>query len=118
MAAKDELGRRGEQLAVEYLTDHGFVVLDRNWRCREGEIDVVATDRDKLVVCEVKTRSGTAFGDPAEAVTQSKAIRIRRITQAWLRTHRVRWCELRFDIVAIVLRPGGDVAIKHYEAAF
>lgn len=118
MAAKYDLGRRGEQIAVEYLTNRGFVVLDRNWRCRDGEIDVVASDRGKLVVCEVKTRSGVAFGDPVEAVTASKAIRIRRVTQAWLRTHRVRWCELRFDIVAIVVPPEGDIAVQHYEAAF
>ncbi len=84
MADKDVLGRRGEDLAARFLEQQGLVVLSRNWRCRHGEVDLVATDADKLVVCEVKTRSGTRFGEPAEAVTGRKAARIRRVTQAWL----------------------------------
>jgi putative endonuclease len=118
VATKDELGRRGEDLAVEYLQRRGLVVLSRNWRCRDGELDVVATDRTLLVVCEVKTRSGTGFGDPAEAVTHFKAARIRRITQAWLAAHRVRWCEIRFDVVAVLAPPDGPVSLQHYESAF
>jgi len=118
VAAKDALGRRGEDLAVEYLQRRGFVVLSRNWRCRDGELDVVAVDRTRLVVCEVKTRSGTAFGEPAEAVTRNKAARIRRVTQAWLTEHQVRWCEIRFDVVAVLAPPGGPVTMQHYESAF
>jgi len=118
VAAKDALGRRGEDLAVEYLQQRGFVVLSRNWRCRDGELDVVAVDQTRLVVCEVKTRSGTAFGEPAEAVTRSKAARIRRVTQAWLTEHQVRWCEIRFDVVAVLAPPGGPVTMQHYESAF
>ena len=68
MAAKDVLGRRGEDLAARYLEQRGLVILSRNWRCRHGEIDLVATDSHRLVVCEVKTRSGTRYGEPAEAV--------------------------------------------------
>ncbi|HXV92481.1 MAG TPA: YraN family protein [Pseudonocardia sp.] len=118
MAAKDELGRRGEDLAVRYLEQRGLVVLSRNWRCRDGEVDIVATDANRLVVCEVKTRSGTRFGEPAEAVTGRKAARIRRVTQAWLAAHHVAWCEIRFDVVAILAEPGRPVAVRHYEAAF
>lgn len=118
VASKDELGRRGEDLAVEYLQRRGFVVLSRNWRCRDGELDVVATDRDRLVVCEVKTRSGTAFGEPAEAVTHRKAARIRRATQAWLSRYHVGWCEIRFDVVAVLVPPDGMATVRHYEAAF
>jgi putative endonuclease len=118
VAAKDILGRRGEDLAVEYLREHGYVVLSRNWRCRDGELDVVATDRDRLVVVEVKTRSSAEFGTPAEAVTDRKAVRIRRVTQAWLAAHRVRWCEIRFDVLALVARPGEPVLVEHYESAF
>ncbi|MFC5995276.1 YraN family protein [Pseudonocardia hispaniensis] len=118
MAAKDELGRRGEDVAVEYLEKRGLVVLTRNWRCRDGELDVVATDADRLVVCEIKTRSGTGFGAPAEAVTGRKAARIRRVTQAWLAAHRVRWCEVRFDVVAVLIEPGRPATLQHYEAAF
>ena len=118
MAAKDELGRRGEDLAVEYLTQRGLVVLSRNWRCRDGELDVVATDQERLVVCEVKTRSGTRYGEPAEAVDGRKAARISRVTQAWLAAHQVRWCEIRFDVLAVLAEPGRPVTVQHYEAAF
>jgi putative endonuclease len=118
MAAKDVLGRRGEDLAAQYLEQQGLVVLSRNWRCRHGELDLVATDADRLVVCEVKTRSGTRFGQPAEAVDRRKAARIRRVTQVWLAMHQVRWCEVRFDVVSVVAAPGGPVAVQHFEAAF
>lgn len=118
MAAKDELGRRGEDLAAQYLQDRGLVVLARNWRCREGEIDIVATEASRLVVCEVKTRSGTRLGEPAEAVTRRKAVRIRRVTQAWLAAHRVPWVEIRFDVLAILLEPGRPATVQHFEAAF
>jgi putative endonuclease len=118
MAAKDVLGRRGEDLAVEYLTDQGLVVLSRNWRCRDGELDVVATDQHRLVVCEVKTRSTDWFGEPAEAVNGRKAARIRRVTQAWLSTHGVKWVEVRFDVVSVVAAPGRPVTVAHYESAF
>jgi putative endonuclease len=118
VAYKDELGRHGEDLAVDYLRAAGLVVLSRNWRCRHGEIDVVATDSERLVVCEVKTRSGTGFGEPAESVTRLKAARVRRVTQAWLATHRVRWCEIRFDVVAVLAPPGGPVTVQHYQGAF
>jgi putative endonuclease len=118
MAAKDVLGRHGEELAVEYLQERGYAVLDRNWRCRDGEIDLVATDRNQLVIVEVKTRSGTAFGDPAEAVTVRKAVQVRRVTQSWLAAHRIKWCEIRFDVVAVLIEPGTDPSIRHYESAF
>ena len=119
MAAKDELGRRGEDLAARYLERRGLVILSRNWRCRAGELDLVATDRTKLVVvCEVKTRSGVRFGLPAEAVDGRKARRIRRVAQFWLAEHRVRWAGVRFDVLAVVAEPGRPVEVTHYEAAF
>ncbi|OLT12482.1 YraN family protein [Pseudonocardia sp. CNS-139] len=118
MATKDVLGRRGEDLAARYLEQRGFLVLSRNWRCRHGELDLVATENARLVVCEVKTRSGTGFGEPAEAVDRRKATRIRRATQSWLAAHQVRWCEIRFDVLAVVAEPGRPVAVRHYEAAF
>jgi putative endonuclease len=118
MAAKDVLGRRGEDLAARYLEQQGLVILSRNWRCRHGELDVVATDSRRLVVCEVKTRSGTRYGVPADAVDGRKAARIRRVARAWLAAHQVRWCEVRFDVLAVVARPGEPVTVQHYEAAF
>ena len=79
MGAKDVLGREGEQAAVSYLEGCGFRILDRNWRCADGEIDIVAADRRTFVVCEVKTRSGTRFGTPLDAVGQAKRRRLRRL---------------------------------------
>jgi putative endonuclease len=118
MAAKDVLGRRGEDLAARYLEQQGLLVLTRNWRCRHGEIDLVATDSRRLVVCEVKTRSGTRYGEPAEAIDRRKAARIRRVTQAWLAAHQVRWCEIRFDVLAVLVEHGRPVSVQHYQAAF
>ena len=71
----DVLGKRGEDLAADYLAGAGVVVLSRNWRCRDGELDLVATDGERLIVCEVKTRSGTGYGEPSEGVTPAKAAR-------------------------------------------
>jgi putative endonuclease len=112
------LGRRGEDLAVRYLQQAGLVVLDRNWRCRDGELDLILTDGTRLVVCEVKTRAGTGFGLPAEAVDDTKARRIRRVTHIWLSHHRIPWCDLRFDILSITWPPGGPPRIEHLKDAF
>jgi putative endonuclease len=117
-AAKDELGRRGEDIAVEHLVARGLVVLARNWRRREGELDVVATDGHSLVVCEVKTRSGIGYGLPVEAVTRVKAARIRRLAHQWLAESRARWVAVRFDVVAVLLAPGRPPVVEHYEGAF
>lgn len=114
----DELGRRGEDLAADYLAGTGLVVLSRNWRCREGEVDLIATDGQRLVVCEVKTRSGTGYGEPSEGVTPAKAARIRRVTAAWLRAYRVGWCEIRFDVLAVLCPQDGPVTVEHLQGAF
>jgi putative endonuclease len=111
-------GERGEDLAARYLESRGLVVLARNWRCPEGELDLVATDRRRLIVCEVKTRSGTNFGHPAEAVTDEKANRIRRLSRRWRTTHDIGWCEERFDIVSIIWPPGEPPRIQHFKGVF
>jgi putative endonuclease len=112
------LGKRGEDLATDYLAGTGLVVLSRNWRCRDGELDLVATDGERLVVCEVKTRSGTGYGEPSEGVTPAKAARIRRVAAEWLRVHKVGWCEIRFDILAVLCPPDGPVTVEHLQGAF
>jgi putative endonuclease len=117
-AAKDVLGRRGEDIAAAHLQARGLVILERNWRCRLGELDLIATDSRRLVVCEVKTRSAGRFGPPAAAVDRRKRARIRQATQAWLSAHRVPWCEIRFDVLSVVAEPGRPVEVRHYEAAF
>ncbi len=117
-ASPAELGRWGEELAVRHLEKTGYVVLSRNWRCRDGELDLVATDRKRLVFCEVKTRSGLGFGSPAEAVTPAKADRIRRLAHQWQRTFMLRWCPVRYDIIAIVARSDARPRVRHIKAAF
>jgi putative endonuclease len=113
MARKDELGRRGEQVATEHLEACGFRILDRNWRCQQGELDVVADDDGTLVFVEVKTRSGVGFGDPTEAVTARKLARIGRLAGAWCAEHHPRSRRMRVDVVGIVLPPEGGVRLEH-----
>lgn len=112
------LGRFGEDLAARHLTDAGLVILERNWRCAEGEIDIVAADGTTLVICEVKTRTGTAFGDPAEAVVGDKALRLRRLALRYLGERGLDWQELRFDVVTVVRRSTGDPVVRHLRGAF
>ncbi|GAA3866649.1 YraN family protein [Saccharothrix violaceirubra] len=107
------LGKRGEDVACEWLEREGLVVLSRNWRCKEGELDIVATDGTELVVCEVKCRSGTDRGSPLEAVTPEKLDRIRRLAMRWLSDYRVGWVRIRFDVIAVEWPPDGPVSLRH-----
>ena len=84
MAVKDVLGRFGEDTAAAHLERAGLSLVARNWRCREGEIDIVALDGELLVFCEVKTRSGLGFGSPAESVSLTKQRRLRVLAARWL----------------------------------
>jgi putative endonuclease len=119
MAAKDELGRRGEELAAAWLEGQGLAVLARNWRCSEGELDIVATDRKVVVICEVKTRSGDRFGSPFEAVTQGKRRKLRRLAMLWVIDSKVKgFPRLRFDVIGVLWRPGQEPTIEHRAEAF
>ena len=118
MPTLTELGGHGERIAVAFLTDCGLRVLDRNWRCRDGELDIVAREDDALVFCEVKTRRGTGFGHPVEAVTPAKQRRLRTLAQRWLAAHDEHAPELRFDVVGVLVRPGGPALVTHLRAAF
>src|SRR3954464_13243360 len=104
MRATDAVGDYGERVAQRFLLDQGMNVLTRRWRCRLGEIDIVAVDGDCLVVCEVKTRRSTAAGGPLEAVTPVKMARLRRLTATWLADQDRHFAEIRIDVIA-VLRP-------------
>jgi putative endonuclease len=103
--ARREVGRNGEDAAAAWYESAGYDVLDRNWRVREGELDLVVRHRETLVFCEVKTRRGDAFGAPAEAVTARKQARIRSLAGQWLAAHSVRADQLRFDVADV--RPDG-----------
>ena len=110
-----ELGRWGEQRAAEYVESLGWEVVDRNWRCPSGEIDIVAWDEQTgtLVVVEVKSRSGRAYGDPLEAITDAKASRLVRLAAAWLRENEVSVPRVRVDAIGIVAPRGQDCEITH-----
>ena len=98
------LGARGEILAGNWYVEHGYTVLDRNWRCRQGELDLVL-ERDGVVVfCEVKTRSSVAFGLPAEAVTPAKQARLRKLGVQWLEQTGARARDIRFDVASVLNR--------------
>ena len=116
MASKDELGRRGEQLATAYLTKQGYRILARNWRCVHGEIDIVAERLGVVAVVEVKTRSSTAYGHPFDAITAAKAARLRRLAVAWCDSAATAPRSLRVDAIAVLAPRGvadGDVVIEH-----
>ena len=114
-----QLGDIGERLAVDHLEAAGLEILARNWRCRRGEVDVVAHDDAGYAFVEVKTRRGDAFGAPEEAITPDKADRLRATAQEWLVEHvgdaAVDW---RIDLVAVELTPQGRLLrIEHLEYA-
>jgi putative endonuclease len=110
-----ELGRRGERVAERYLRRAGYVVLARNWRCPDGELDLVLTDGKRIVVCEVKTRSSDRFGSPAEAVDAEKASRIQRLARRWLDEADLGAREVRFDVIGVRWSAGGRPRVEHFE---
>ncbi len=118
MRAKDAVGQYGQRIAERYLVESGLTVVARNWRCAEGELDIIATEGPVLVFCEVKTRSSTAYGDPAEAVLGAKALRLRRLALRWLAHQQSYgdprfWPELRFDVVSVLRAPRGAANVRH-----
>src|SRR5665213_1943374 len=128
-AQRGALGKFGEDVAVRHLRAPGLTVVARNWRCREGEVDIVALDGDVLVMCEVKTRRGVGFGTPLDAVTPAKAARLRRLALRWLADQRTgavtavapefgRYTEVRFDVVSVLRPLCGAMSIEHLRGAF
>jgi putative endonuclease len=107
------LGGFGEALAAAHYRRCGYAVLERNWRCRAGEIDLICARGTTLVVCEVKARTGTAHGHPLEAVTRAKQLRLRRLAAAYLQRQERRWAEVRFDVVSVL-----DGKVDVVEGAF
>jgi putative endonuclease len=107
------LGAYGERVAARHLVERGLVVLDRNWRCESGEIDLVLREGEVLVFCEVKTRSGTAYGHPLEAVDPVKTDRLVRLAARWMEEHAVAAADVRFDMVGVVRSARGAAEVEH-----
>ena len=107
------LGEFGEKLAAAHYRAQGYAVLQRNWRCRAGEIDLICARGTTLVICEVKARTGSDHGHPLEVVTAPKQRRLRRLAALYLRQQERRWADVRFDVVGVL-----DGTLEVVEGAF
>jgi putative endonuclease len=116
--ARRAVGAYGERLAERHLTDQGLVLLVRNWRCSDGEVDLILRDGDTIVFCEVKTRRSDRFGPPAAAVGWAKIRRLRRLAARWLAESDGHHGEVRFDVVSVLPQPKGASQVEHIRAAF
>lgn len=118
--SKKQIGVRGEDLACAELQRQGMEVLERNWRCRLGEIDIIAAEAGRtgltLVFCEVKCRSGLGFGHPLEAITYAKMRTLRQLAAVWMREHRMKATAIRLDAIGVVLSPNADPSVTHVRA--
>ena len=116
MAEHNILGKEGEDMAANYLTDKGYTILDRDWHCGHKDLDLVVTKDDTVVFVEVKTRTCSTWGDPQDFVTDRKIRRIVNSADAYIRYNRIDK-DVRFDIVSIVVEHG-EFVIEHIEQAF
>lgn len=112
------LGIAGEDAVAEWYEAAAYEVLDRNWRCRDGELDLVVRRETTLVFCEVKTRASTRFGAPVEAVTATKQRRLRTLASRWLAEHDARRRTLRFDVASVTRASDGELVVEVLEGAF
>jgi putative endonuclease len=109
------LGIAGEDAVAAWYEAAGYRVVDRNWRCREGELDLVVIRDGSLAFCEVKTRASTRFGAPVEAVTATKQRRLRMLAARWLAEHDTRRHDLRFDVASVTRAADGQLAVEVLE---
>ena len=114
-AHNSNLGSYGERVAAQRLVEQGMVLIERNWRCALGEVDLVLRDGDVLVFCEVKTRSSAAYGHPLEAVTAVKGERLRRLASRWVEEHGVDPPQIRIDLVGVLLAERGAAQVEHVQ---
>ncbi len=115
---RQQCGQRGEQMAVAYLQGQGYRIEQQNYRCREGEIDIIAWDGSTLVFVEVKTKTQLAFGSPQAMVTRSKQRKMTHVAMLYVAQHRLPNVDIRFDVVAILLAAEASPQVTHVPAAF
>ncbi len=118
MFSGGDLGRRGEARAARELRRRGYVILERRWRCRLGEIDIVARDGAVLVVVEVKSRSRSDYGPPIDAVDRKKRLKLEKLARAYLQAKRRKDVSLRFDLVGVTFSTGQKPLIEVFPDAF
>jgi putative endonuclease len=117
MAAHNELGSKGEQRASDFLQKKGYKILDTNWRMQQLEIDIVAQQKNLLIIAEVKTRTGRVFGEPEEFVQRQKQKNLIRAANAYVLKNNLD-LEVRFDIISIVVEKEDKFVVNHIEDAF
>jgi len=109
-----KLGENGEQFVADYLTKIGYQIMSRNWRVREGELDIVARDQNGLIIfVEVKTRTSIAFGDPLESIDQKKLFRIQKLALAWLATNLRLGNPYRIDSAGVIISRSGEITLDY-----
>ena len=113
MSRTQSIARFGEDVAARYLESLGMRLLDRNWRCRHGELDIVARSAATLVIVEVKTRATLTCGPPIEAVTPRKVRRLRQCALAWLDSRQLHAPAVRFDVIGVSCRTHGAPVVEH-----
>lgn len=112
-----ELGSRGEDFTVRYLQERGYRIIERNWRIKEGEIDIVSfSPKSEIVFVEVKTRSSATFGEPLESISIEKLHRIQRLALAWLATHQRLGASYRIDVAGVLAGRSGELSIDYRSA--
>lgn len=116
--ARRAIGAYGEERAAQHLISLGMTVLERNWRCAEGEIDIVLRDGSTLVVCEVKTRTSEVAGTPHEAITDAKLARLKRLGERWAAEREIRPDGIRIDLVAVLRPRRGRARVEHVRGLF
>lgn len=117
MAEHNDLGKWGEDVALAYLLDQGYRLLDRNWHQGHRDLDLIMQQDDTLVIVEVRTRRNNLFMDPEQTVDALKMVSLSKAANAYIRLHRIS-LNIRFDIVAITGTPSSDFTINHIEDAF
>jgi putative endonuclease len=117
MNLRQDLGRYGEERAAIYLEDRGYEIVDRNWRSASGEIDLVAAESGRIVFVEVKTRNGSGYGHPFEAITPDKVARMRRLAAEWCAQKQASGVRIRLDAISVLIS-GGRVSIEHLKQVF
>jgi putative endonuclease len=110
------IGKMGEDLAETYLIKLGYMILERNFRCREGEIDIICLKNDTLICIEVKARTSSFRGQPYEAVSPFKVLKIKRALHVYLATHFIQHSSLQIDVLSLLLEPNGKLKeLKHFK---
>lgn len=117
MTKPAELGKKGEEIAAKYLKGKDYSIIARNWYCDRHEIDIIARQKDQIVIVEVKSREGDYFEEPWEAVSTAKIRNLVEAAEAWLIQQKVD-LETRFDVISIIFSDNGNYELTHFEDAF